>query len=353
LRLTSGRYFGILIKLFFFLFILYNPAGMLLAEDKILIYYFKNITGDDRYNDLEYKISVCLYRELRARIGKKGVYLIRPDTFEKYSIGRDEYFDENFLINLFSREKIDKVLFGYFFLLDGRIEMRGRLLSVDSGVIVDITEAQKELYDVIQKVEGLVKELQGRCELDKKTKYFSPGKKARKVAIKEETAITGLLVWSGIIFPVFEWGKYYDPGVFGSFNFYYTPKPMTFPLGFGTQFFYYYLEKTEDLYLGSKLNGLGVQPMLTYIKERSGFFSGYGLLFGVGGGLSILFVNEADYLSIDPSVSASFFLIISPFKGLKITLNAGAYSVIYKSYPFTTYTLSIGVKSGTLLKVKK
>ncbi len=88
--------------------------------------------------------------------------------------------------------------------------------------------------------------------------------------------------------------------------------------------------------------------MLTYIREREGFFSGYGILLGVGGGLSMLYVNEASYLSLDPSISANLFLIISPFKGVKMILNGGAYSIVYKSYPFTAYTVSLGIKSGTL-----
>lgn len=355
MRLISGRKSRthlILRGLFFLILILCSPGGLIFAGEKTLVYYFKNITGDDSYNDLEYKISVCMYIELTENIGKKRVYIIKPDIFKKYSVNREQYLDERFIVDLFSEEKIDKVLFGYFFLRNGEINIKGRLLSVENGVVIDITEAQKVLYRAIKKVEDVISETQGKCELDKKTKYFSPGKDVKKVAIKEESPISGLIVRSGVVFPAFEWGKYYDPGIFGSFNFYYTPRPLVFPMGLGAQFFYHYLQKSIDSFLGSKLNGVGFQPMLTYIKEREGFFGGYGILLGIGGGLSMLHVNEESYLSLDPSVSANLFLIFVPFKGLKVVLNAGAYSIIYKSYPFIAYTVSVGVKSGTLIIIK-
>jgi len=53
-------------------------------EGRVLLYYFQNLTGDESYDDLMYRIPLCIYGELNADKKKKDISIIDERGLTEY-----------------------------------------------------------------------------------------------------------------------------------------------------------------------------------------------------------------------------------------------------------------------------
>ena len=85
------------------------------AEKKVLVYYFKNISGDDTYSDMMYKLPICIYTNIKEKIQDKQFNLIDEEGFERYRADSSyELWESDLLLNIAQLRGIQEVIFGQF-----------------------------------------------------------------------------------------------------------------------------------------------------------------------------------------------------------------------------------------------
>ena len=332
---------AILIALFILLPITFIYAQ---AEKKVLVYYFKNITGDDTYSDMMYKLPICIYTNIKEKIQDKQFNLIDEEGFERFLTDSSyELWESDLLLNIAQLSGIQEVIFGQFYVEDGKPVVLGKIFYIESGLIIAIGEGQREYNDLLRAVEQLSVEEIMDYDIEEKEQVYKPQiKRFIKTDILEVR--NNLSLGGGIVFPVGEWDDLFDAGISGELFYNLFPRVEAFPLGFGLSTGFVYMSRDADEhYKDTELTVLPVGVLVRYLFSMEGFFNGITIDFGGGMSISTLVIEDEPSRSIDPYMKMGINLILNPLKDHYISLKFGYMNIAYKDTPLSSLIAEMGV----------
>jgi len=321
-------------------------SSMLPAEPskKVLVYYFKNISGEDQYSDLMYKLPVCIYTNMKEGIEGSKYSVIDTEGLERYSQDSAyDLWDSGLLLEVAQQRGITEVIYGQFYVEAGKPVLFGKVYFIQNGLILDIGEDRGEYNEVFREVETLTVEQVRAYDIEKKTQVYKPG--MRRIVEKEVTRVhNNVSVSGGVVFPVFEWSDLFPVGISGELSYTIFPKIEVFPLGFGLHTgFLYFARYADEYYTDSELFLFPVGVQVRYIVKFKGFVDGLSADFSVGGCFSRLFVEDILSTSADPYIKAGINLILNPIKDHYVSMKFGYMNVAYKDTPLNILSGELGI----------
>ena len=315
---------------------------------KVLIYYFKNITGEEEFTELNYQIPFYLYSHMKGQLEGKKFILIDREGLQLYrEDSTRDFWNDGVLQNISKKKGIDEIIYGLFYIQNGKPVIIGKIFYVKSGLILDITEKDKEYYDFFKEIENLkVDEISAydteQDESRKRKGYKPPFTRIVKSDIKSSWFFFQNSV--GPYFPIGEWSGLYPPGIFIEYTFVYFPKMNIAHLGIGVNANIVELgRKKSGSYSDAEVTVLSLGASIQYIFQLRGFFEGIVLDVNFGGAKSLLFIDEERWSSIDPYVKGGINLIITPFGNLHMSFKVGMFSIDYKEMPMDALFFEIGI----------
>ncbi len=321
-------------------------SSMLLAEPSknVLVYYFKNISGEDQYSDLMYKLSVCIYTNMKERIEGSNISVIHTEGLERYSQDSAyDLWDSDLLLEVAQQRGITEVIYGQFYVEAGKPILFGKVYFIQNGLILDIGEDRGKYNDVLREIETFTVEQVRACDIEKKEQVYKP--EIRRIVEKEVTRIhNNLSVSWGVVFPLSEWGDLFEVGISGELSYTIFPKIEVFPLGFGLHTgFFYFAQDADEYNKDSEMFLFPVGVQVRYIVKFKGFVDGLSADFNVGGCFSRLFVEDILSTSADPYIKAGINLILNPIADHYISLKFGYMNVAYRDTPLNILTGELGI----------
>jgi hypothetical protein len=331
--------------LFLLLFILCTSQALFAGPTKkVLVYYFKNISGENRYSELMYKLPVCFYTNMKERMQDSTVSLIGTEGLDRYS--NDPTYNlwgSELILEIAQQSGIAEVIYGQFYVKDGRPVVFGKVYFIQSGVILDISEDQEEYYEILQQIETLSVEQVMTCSVEEKEKVYSPG--IRRIVERKVISLqNNLLISGGAVFPISDWHDLFPVGFSGELFYSIFPKMDLFPLGFGAHTgFFYFKRDANEYYNDSEMFLFPIGVQVRYIVKFEGFVDGISGDFSAGGCITRLFVNENLSTSIDPYFKVGLNLIMNPLRGHHISLKFGYMNVAYMDTSLSLLTGELGI----------
>ena len=321
-------------------------SSMLLAESprKVLVYYFKNISGEDRYDDLMYDLPVCLYSNMKQRIEGSTFTLIDREGLERYS--KESAYDlwgSDLILEIALRRGITEVIFGQFYIEDNKPVLYGKIYFIQNGLIVDIGEDQAEYFEILREMEETGVEGIMSCSVEKEEPVYKPG--LRRIVEKDVTRINNnLSISGGAVFPIADWNGVFPVGIYSELFYTVFPKIEVFPLGFGLDTsFFYFSRNADEYYEDSELFLFPIGAQVRYILKLKGFIDGISADLSAGGCISRLFVADSLSTSVDPYVKANINLILNPLEDHYISMKFGYMNVAYKDTSLNVLTGALGI----------
>lgn len=328
--------------------LLFSLSSLPLLADtggKVLIYYFQNLTGDAEYNDLVYRIPLCLMGRLNENFHDKNFIIMDQAYLSEYT-GQPQVnlWDREYLQKSASNRKIEKVLYGLFYIEGNRIIIKGKTYYTNRGIIVDINENTSEFYPVFREVENLgIADIRGCYAGEKFRTYKSPVKSIPEgFQTRTEKAFSLLM---GPFFPVSDWGELYRYGAYGELSYSIFPRRALFPVGLSVDTGFISIRREEDPYYVSSsamVIPFGVSLNYAPIGKRSDW-----VIIGISAGLSLsrLTVSGNVSLSIDPYTRGNLSLILPVGKTSQIVLSSGLITISYRVSPLNAWYCDIGLRS--------
>ena len=112
---------------------------------RVLIYFFKDITGDDEFTELNYQIPYYLYGRVNKQIKGKKFILIDREGLDVYLKDKTrDLWNEDVLLNIAKRKNIDDIIYGIFYIQNDRPVIMGKIFHAKSGLLLDITEKEND-----------------------------------------------------------------------------------------------------------------------------------------------------------------------------------------------------------------
>lgn len=335
------------------------PAGMLVtclllffaqyevlaAQPKILIYCFKNISGEARYDGLTYTLTNCLYRSMKTRLPDSDITVIDTEKLKAYLSENDrDLFESDVLLEIAQRRGIDEVVFGQFYVENDKPVLFGKVYYIKSGLILDIREAQQEYFGALKDVEALTATRVLECEIEKTGRVYRPD---LRTAVKTGGPLMvrhNLSLHLGLTVPLSDWSDLFSDGVSGVYYYAVFPKEDTFPLGFGLHTgFSYFLRDADEYYKETELFLFPVGVMVRYKAQFKGFIEGIAADISAGSCFSRLYVGNTLTTSTDPYIRTALHLIVQPVKDHYISLTFSYTGVGYKDTPMDLLGAEAGV----------
>jgi hypothetical protein len=287
---TAVRWIFVALCLLF----LAGAAAHAQEQEKVLLYYFQNLTGNRSYEDLTYRITLCLYRRLESN----NRFLVMEPPEERKPVDAVDLFDSNYMNAVATKKRISRVLFGYFYLEDGNLALKPRVYYLESGLILDLTPQQEEMYSAVMNIEDMsVEQIRSCAPLEETTlkarKQKEVVKKKRKPPpgeiIEAETYRT--MTWSmGPAVTLSDWSTLYPTGLAALINYLTYPKGAASRLAIGFQTGVLVFTREADEFAASSTViiplGVGVQYALIKSGDADRLF-GYGVLGLAYSGLSL------------------------------------------------------------------
>jgi hypothetical protein len=331
--------------LFSFLFVLCTSASLFAGPPRnVLVYYFKNISGEDKYSELMYKLPVCLYSNMVEKIEDSRITIIGTEGLERYSQDATyNLWESGFLLEIAQQRGITEVVYGQYFVENGKPVVFGSVYFIKSGLILNIGEDQEEYYELLQEIESLSVGQVMACSIEKQQEVYSP--EIRRIVEKDVTRIhNNLLLSGGAVFPVSDWSDLFPVGISGELFYSLFPKVEVFPLGFGlhTGFFYFRRDADED-YDESEMFVFPIGAQVRYIVKFKGFVDGLSVDLSAGGSISRLYVGEYLSTSVDPYFKTGLNLILNPLEDHYVSMKFGYMNVAYKDTPMSLLTGELGI----------
>ncbi|UCB46854.1 MAG: hypothetical protein JSV25_05385 [Spirochaetota bacterium] len=332
---------AILIALFILL-----PSSFIFAkqETKVLVYYFKNISGDDSYSDMMYKLPICIYTNIKEKIPDKQFTLIDGEGLKNYRTDSPyELWESDLLLNIALLRGIHEVIFGQFYVENGRPVVLGKVFYIESGLIIAIGEGQKEYNDQLRAVEKLSVEEIMDYDIEEKEQVYNPEIK-RFIKTEVLEVHNNVSVSGGIVVPVGDWIENFDTGISGELFYNLFPKIEVFPLGFGLSTGFVYISRNADeSHKETELTVLPVGVLVRYLFSIKGFLNAVTIDLGGGMGVSTLAIEDEPYRSIDPYIKVGVSLILNPLKDHYLSLKFGYMNIAYMDTPLSSLIGEMGV----------
>ncbi len=309
----------------------------------MLVYYFRDITGEERYTELMYGIPQYIYSQLDSSPGKNSYVLIDREGVDIIRENRDaDLWNRNLLINVGKRGNIDKILFGSFYIQDNRPVVIGKAFYYKSGVILDVNE-DEDLTKVLDTVESMEVGLLSARERKKGEKVYDPPL-IRYIEGGDVRATKVLHTCAGTFYPLGKWSDLYPPGILGELSVTFFPKMNVFPIGLGFDSNYIIMQKKTDTgATESDVTVLTVGTTIQYFINMRNFLDGLFLHVSFGASYSNLFVNSESWSSVDPYVKLGVYTALPFLKKGRLALKCGLLSIDYKEKPIDALYTSIGI----------
>jgi hypothetical protein len=328
------------ILLLFFIF----STQLVFGDRKVLIYYFKNITGDEEYTDLTHTIPLYLHTDLEKSKNGNKYYLIYEEGVEfLHEDGSNDLWERNLLRKIGNKKNVDEIIFGSFYVDKGKPVVLGNIFYVNGGFILDLTEKNSEYYNSLQGVEELPVDELANYVPEKSGKTYNP-RFERLLDYGTERAHITVQAAGGVLFPLDEWADLYPPGIFSEVSIIYYPRMNIVPLGIGVSTNFAGLKRDEDQpFIDSNVSIFSFGVALQYLFDFKGFFEGIALDANTGLSISYLDINENTWSSVDPFVKASINFVFNPFRKVHLSLRTGLFTIDYREMPIDSIFGEIGI----------
>ena len=330
------------------------PAILDAAGDKkVLVYYFKNLTGEDAYNGLVHEIPRYLYSRLKEENGGYSPVVVDEGGIE---LSKKEplvdLWASTSLMNLAHRRGIDEVLYGSFYVYNEKPVLVGKVLYARSGLIMDVTEKTPAYFDLLNEaskggVGGLTRGEEGKGD-----KEYSPPF-ARTFGTPGMSKKTALMTSVGPLFPLGEWGDLFRPGILGETSFVYFPKINTFPLGLGANIDYAFLTRGSGVFVDSRVTDLSFGATLQYKLALKKIRKAIVFDLNTGMNYTMLEMNSEFLTSFDPYFKAGASFITQSKKRFDFSLKGGFFTINYRDVPMDSLYVQAGIWANTTRRTDK
>jgi len=314
------------------------------SDGKVLIYYFKNLTGSSEYDDLIYAVPLCIYNQLQATNSEKNFSVVDELAYETYLENRElDLWDNEYMRNNARKKKIGRILFGFFYDEGDHIRVRGKIYYTESGLILDIPEDNEEFAPLFQGVERVtLSEVRSCGALEDVKTYKIP---AKLIDDKETSQSKQVFSLSGsAVFPVGEWRELYTVGFYGNFSYIIFPKRNRVRLGFGPELGVIFMGRGDDEFISSSLFTIPLGASIQYVLVGKNMTDRLIASFSAGLAVSILQVNDTREESFDFYTKGGLSYIIRLAKRNELSLSAGLLSVSFSETPLNTVYGDIGFR---------
>jgi hypothetical protein len=315
------------------------------SDGNVLIYYFKNLTGSVKYDDLIYVIPLCIFNQLQASNRDKNYSVVDSVAYDAYMENQEiDLWESDYIRNNARKKKIDRVLYGFFYDEGEGIRVRGKMYYMESGLILDIFEDDEEYAPLFQGVESLsITELRSCGAVEDVKTYKIP---AKLIDTKETSRSKQVFNFSGsMLFPVSDWSQLYPFGFYGEFSYILFPKRNRVKLGFGPEIGVAYLGRQEDEFISSSLLIIPIGASLQYVLVGKNMNDRLIASFSAGLAVSILKLNNEREESIDFFTKGALSFIIKLAKRNELSLSAGLLSVSFSETPLNAVYGEIGYRT--------
>jgi len=314
------------------------------SNSKVLIYYFKDISDKEAYIELTYRIPVYIHSKLKEHFNKNKVLLIDEEGMQLYREDRKaELWDERVLINIGKKKRIDEIIFGSFYIQNGKPVIIGRILYVESGLILNLTEERNKYIQAFKQVQNLEVDEILTFEIDKKAKEYRPPLSR----IVESSFVRSQLVLHvsiGTIYPLAKWAELYPPGIFSEISIIHFPRINIFPGGLGINTNYIIMQsRSGEGYIDSSVMILSAGVSLQYLIKMRKIVEGIAFDGNFGLSISNLSINEESKTSVDPYIRAGINVIVRPFGFGQFSFKMGFFSIDYRENPMDAIYTEIGI----------
>jgi len=324
-------------------FLLSAGAPYAKAGEKVLVYYFRDITGDERYTELMYSIPQYIYSQLNRSSDKNSYVLIdrRGLDIIRENNGAD-LWSRNVLINVGKKGNIDKILFGSFYIQNKKPVLIVKAFYFKSGVILDVND-DEELGKIFDSVERMDVGLLSARELQKGEKVYDPPL-IRYINGVEVRSATVLHTCGGTFYPLGKWSELYPPGILGEISIAFFPQINVFPIGLGFDSNYIIMRRRTDTgFIESDVTVVTVGATIHYFIKMRRLVDGIFLHVSFGAGYSSLFINSESWSSVDPYIKAGVYTALPFLKTGRLTFRCGLFSIDYKERPIDALYTALGI----------
>jgi len=312
-----------------------------------MIYYFQNLTGDESCDDLMYRIPLCLYGYLNEDRKKKEVSIIDERGLKEYYEDRSiNLWEKNFLLTIAKKRRISRIFFGYYYIKSGKINVRGKVYYLESGLILDVSGQDSEkdaFFAALKKIESMSMEQMRQYASDEKPKEVKTSRRSLG-SIKGSKAQTVLVTTMGMLIPTLDWGKLYSSGVYGKVSYIYYPVKDIVPVGFGMQTGFMILNRETDSYVSSQNVILPLGTSVRYAVPGRGIIDRLILSFNIGLARSSLSINNEVFNSIDLYTSGGISFNFNFRQDNNISVKIGLLTVSYRDSPLNAIAGEVGMR---------
>jgi hypothetical protein len=325
-----------------------GPALFMFAGegDRILVYYFENLSKENGFDELSYDIPLFIYTRMKEGDRDSNVIVIDRGGLELREKERSvDLWSTSGLMNIARKRGIDQVLYGAFYVFDEKPVIAGKVLYVKSGLILDITEKEADYYGPIGEAEAkTVRELAGGAGVEVKKDYSPPFTRTFGSPVVQKKKALNVSV--GPLFPIGQWAEIFPIGMSGDVSFAFFPKINTFPLGLGLNTNFSLLSSEGGTLAESQLMAFSLGASFQYqivMKKLN-----KGVVFDVDSGIavSVLRTSTETFPSFDPYIKAGMTFLFSTRKKATVSLKAGIYSINYRTVPMDSLYVQVGFWGG-------
>jgi hypothetical protein len=326
------------------LMLLCAPA-MAGADGKVLIYYFKNLTGSAQFDDLIYAVPLCMYNQLQAKNSERHYSVVDQEAYEAYLQNpKLDLWNSEYMRNSARKRRIDRILFGFFYDEGEKLRVRGKLYYIESGLIIDIPEDDEEFSSLFEGVERVDISLVRSCgNLEDVKTYKIPAKLIDDEQTSQSKQVFNLS--GSAVFPVSEWRELYPIGFYGNFSYIVFPKRNRIRLGFGPEVGTIFMGRGEDDFISSTLLIIPVGGAFQYVIIGKNMSDRLVASFSAGLSVSILKINDQSEESIDFFSKGGLSFIIKIAKRSELAFSAGLFSVSFSDTPLNAVYGELGFRT--------
>ncbi|MFW6137648.1 MAG: hypothetical protein ACOC7U_00610 [Spirochaetota bacterium] len=315
------------------LLIIFIPSVYVLAEtkEKVLVYYFKNISEQETYSDLQYYIPVCLDHYLADKLPQKQVLVINREILRSYS--EQELWESRFLLEMAKKEGISQIIWGEYYIEGQRPVIFPKIMFVKSGLVLGLSKEQDVYFSAVQQVEKMDIIKIRKCAESNNPAVLSPPERML-ISRRQINPMYILSAYSGIIHPISGWKDIYSPGVYGEVSFSVLPKAELVPVGFGVDTgFIIMRSKQKEVFKVSEMLFFPIGGMFIFKTEKKGFFNGLVFKAALGLGVTKLVSGADSWMSTDLYSRVSGGVVLNPWGDFYMGFHAGYMSIQYKDLP--------------------
>jgi hypothetical protein len=327
---------------------LFSSASTLTAalNRRVLVYFFKNITGEEDYTELNYQIPLYFYSMVNSRIEGKKFILIDREGLEVYRKDRTrDIWDENVLLNIAKRRNIDDIIYGIFYVQNDKPVIMGKIFHAKSGLLLDITEKETDYHGIFKELESLtIEEIVAFDNEFEEEKLIDYNPKLSRIVQSDIKDTWFFLQGSmGPYFPLGDWADLYPTGYFSELTFLYFPKMNIARLGIGVNANLVKMERKGSATLvDSRMNVFSAGGSIQYSFRLGKFFETILLDLNIGAAQSYIVQSNVMNESTDLYIKTGVNLVLNPINNLHLSLKAGVFSVDYKINPMDALFCEIG-----------